>query len=116
MITNISSSKDCIIKQEIYSPMTVYNIMQSITNDLENDMKQENYKHPMKINVNMAIGFVKRFLLKILLEENEEEKQKLSDLLFENILKIIVLIRKERHYKRNNIHKNKHPINKRKSI
>ena len=31
----------------------------------------------------------------ILLEENEEEKQKLSDLL------------KERHYKRNNIHKNK---------
>ena len=116
MITNISSSKDCIIKQEIYSQMMVYNIMQSITNDLENDMKQENYKHPMKINVNMAIGFVKRFLLKILLEENEEEKQKLSDLLFENILKNIVPIRKDRHYKRNNIHKNKHPINKRKSI
>ena len=44
MITNISSSKDCIIKQEIYSQMMVYNIMQSITNDLENDMKQENYK------------------------------------------------------------------------
>ena len=116
MITNISSSKDCIIKQEIYSQMMVYNIMQSITNDLENDIKQENYKHPMKINVNMAIGFVKRFLLKILLEENEEEKQKLSDLLFENILKNIVPIRKDRHYKRNNIHKNKHPINKRKSI
>ena len=116
MITNISSSKDCIIKQEIYSQMMVYNIMQSITNDLENDIKQENYKHPMKINVNMAIGFVKRFLLKILLEENEEERQKLSDLLFENILKNIVPIRKDRHYKRNNIHKNKHPINKRKSI
>ena len=61
MITNISSSKDCIIKQEIYSQMMVYNIMQSITNDLENDIKQENYKHPMKINVNMAIWFVKRF-------------------------------------------------------
>ena len=58
----------------------------------------------------------KKILLKILLEENEEEKQKLLDLLFENILKNIVPIRKERHYKRNNIHKNKHPINKRKSI
>ena len=45
MITNISSSKDCIIKQEIYSQMMVYNIMQSITNDLENDIKQENYKY-----------------------------------------------------------------------
>ncbi len=64
----------------------------------------------------MAIGFVKRFLLKILLEDNEEEKQRLSDLLFENILKNIVPIRKNRHYKRDNTHKNKHPINKRKSI
>jgi len=116
MITNISSSKDCIIKQEIYSQMMVYNIMQSITNDLENDIEQEKYKHPMKININMAIGFVKRFLLKIILEENEEEKQKLSDLLFENILKNIVPIRKNRHYERDNTHKNKHPINKRKSI
>ncbi len=116
MITNISSSKDCIIKQEIYSQMMVYNIIQSITNDLENNIKQEKYKHPMKININMAIGFVKRYLLKILLEENKREKQKLSDLLFENILKNIVPIRKNRHYERNNIHKNKHPINKRKSI
>lgn len=116
MITNISSSKACIIKQEIYSQMMVYNIMQSITNDLENDIDQEKYKHPMKININMAIGFVKRFLLKILLEDNEEEKQKLSNLLFENILKNIVPIRKNRHYERDNMHKNKHPINKRKSI
>ena len=116
MITNISSSKDCIIRQEIYSQMMVYNIMQSITNDLESDIKQENYQHPMKININMAIGFVKRFLLKILLEDNEEEKQKLSELLFENILKNIVPIRKNRHYERNKLHKNKHPINKRKSI
>lgn len=116
MITNISSSKDSIIKQEIYSQMMVYNIMQSIINDLENDIKQEKYKYPMKININMAIGFVKRFLLKILLEDNEEEKQRLSDLLFENILKNIVPIRKNRHYKRDKIHKNKHPINKRKSI
>lgn len=116
MITNISSSKDCIIKQEIYSQMMVYNIMQSITNDLEQDIDQEKYKHPMKININMAIGFVKRFLLKILLEDNEKEKDKLSNLLFENILKNIVPIRKNRHYERDNSHKNKHPINKRKSI
>lgn len=116
MITNISSSKDCIIKQEIYSQMMVYNIMQSITNDLEDEIDQGKYKYTMKININMAIGFVKRFLLKILLEDNEKERQKLSNLLFENILKNIVPIRNDRHYKRENIRKNKHPINKRKSI
>ena len=38
------------------------------------------------------------------------------NLLFENILKNIVPIRKNRHYERDNIHKNKHSINKRKSI
>lgn len=33
-VTNISSSKDTIIKQEIYSQMTMYNIVRSIANDL----------------------------------------------------------------------------------
>lgn len=116
MITNISSSKDCIIKQEIYSQMMVYNIIQSIVNDLENDIKQEKYKHPMKININMAIGFVKRFLVKILIEDDENIRNNLSEQLFNNILKNIVPIRKDRHNPRNVNKKNKHPINKRKSI
>lgn len=116
MITNISSSKECIIKQEIYSQMMVYNIIQSIINDLESDIEQEKYKHPMKININMAIGFVKRFLVKILIEDDENKRNKLSDQLFNNILKNIVPIRKDRHNPRNDNKKNKHPINKRKSI
>ena len=116
MITNISSSKDSIIKQEIYSQMMVYNIMQSITNNLENKIDQEKYKYKMKININMAIGFVKKFLIKILLEEDKEERERLSEILFENILKNIVPIRKNRQNERNKIHCNKHPINKRKSF
>ena len=116
MITNISSSKECIIKQEIYSQMMVYNIMQSIVNDLEETIEQENYKYPMKVNINMAVGFVKRFLVKILIEENKQEKEKLENMLFDNILKNIVPIRENRHYSRNNSLKNKHPINKRKSF
>ncbi len=73
--------------------MMVYNIMQSIVNDLEETIEQEKYKHPMKININMAVGFVKRFLVKN-----------------------IVPIRENRHYTRNNSVKNKHSINKRKSF
>ena len=116
MITNISSSKESIIKQEIYSQMMVYNIVQSIANDVGNKIDQDKYKHKMKININMAIGFVKRYLIKILIEEKEEERNKLKEILFEKILKDIVPIRKERQNKRNNSHKNKHPINKRKAI
>ena len=117
MITNISSSKDCIIKQEIYSQMMVYNIMQSIVNDLESEINQEEYKHHMKININMAIGFVKRALIKILIEDDNKKKEELSNQLFKNILKNLVPVRENRHYERKNSSlKNKYPINKRKSI
>ncbi len=117
MITNISSSKDCIIRQEVYSQMMVYNIMQSIVNDIEGEIDQDKYKHKMKININMAVGFIKRFLVKILLEEDKRKKEELSNELFQNILRNIVPIRKNRHYERKKGSvKNKHPINKRKSI
>ena len=118
MITNISSSKDTIIKQEIYSQMMVHNIIRSIANDLDTQINQEKFKHSMKVNFNMAVGFVKRFLVKILIEEDGKERQKLSNELFDNILKNIVPIRKGRSYTRDKNRKltNKHPINKRKSI
>lgn len=118
MITNISSSKDTIIKQEIYSQMTVYNIIRSIANDLNSQINQEEFKHPMKVNFNMAVGFIKRFLIKILIEEDEIKREELSGVLFNNILKNLVPIRKGRKYERDKNKKiaNKYPINKRKSF
>ncbi len=118
MITNISSSKDKIIKQEIYSQMLVCNIIHSIENDLITQVNQKEYKYPMKINFNMAVGFVKRFLVKILIEENDVKRQELSELLFNNILKNLVPIRLGRKSERSKNKKltNKHPINKRKSF
>lgn len=117
-VTNISSSKDTIIKQEIYSQMFAYNIISSINNDLNTQINQSKYKHPMKVNFNMSVGFVKRFLIKILIEENESKRNKLSEELFNNILKNLIPIRKGRHYERDKNRKltNKHHINKRKSI
>lgn len=118
MITNISSSKDTIIKQEIYSQILVCNIIHSIENDLTTQINQKEHKHPMKINFNMAVGFVKRFFIKILIEENDEEREKLSNILFNNILKNLIPIRPNRNSKRSKNKKltNKHPINKRKSF
>lgn len=119
MITNISSSKDGIIKQEIYSTMLVFNTLQALVNDLESEIEQDKYKHKMKVNFNMALGFTKKYLILILLAKNEEERRRLSDVLFKRILENIVPIRPNRSYernKRNNSVYNKYPINKRKSF
>ena len=100
-VTNISSSKDTIIKQEIYSQMTVYNIIRSIANDLNTQINQEEFKHPIKVNFNMAVGFVKRFLIKILIKNDDKKRKELSNVLFNNILKNLVPIRNGRKYSRN---------------
>ena len=118
-ITNISSSKDGIIKQEIYSTMLVYNTLQGLVNDLEDEIEQEKYKHKMKINFNMAVGFVKKYLILILLEDDNDKRKKLSDILFKKILENIIPVRPNRKYprnKHNNACYNKYPINKRKSF
>ena len=62
MITNISSSKDTIIKQEIYSQMLVYNIIRSIENDLEEQINQEEHKYSMKVKFNMQLNLLRDFL------------------------------------------------------
>ena len=117
-VTNISSSKDTIIKQEIYSQMAVCNIIRSIANELNPQINQDKYKYQMKVNFNIAVGFVKRFLLKILIEKDNKKRKELCEVLFNNILKNLIPIRDGRKYPRDKNKKlsNKHPINKRKSI
>ena len=100
-ITNLSSSKDVIIRQEIYAQMVVYNIIQAMIAASEQQIKQEKYKNEMKIT--------------LLLEEDKYKRSdmylKLMDLLIENL----VPIKKGRYFERRQYSKNQYSINKRKS-
>ena len=105
-ITNISSSKDGIIKQEIYSQMLVFNMLQAIQNEKEKEINQEKYKHKMKINISMAVGYIKRYIIVIMLEDDMEKRKRLYDELTNKVLKNIVPIRKGRTFDRNKNTKN----------
>ena len=96
--------------------MFVFNILQSFQNDAEQEIKQEDYKHKMKININMATGYIKQYLIYILLEEDGKSRDCYMSILYEKILKHIVPIRPNRKYKRKKDIKNKHHINKRKTF
>lgn len=114
-IETITSSIDNIIKQDIYSQMFVFNLLQAFVNDSNENIKDLKYKHEMKVNFNMAIGFFKKFFILILIEEDEEKKKALLDKLEEKIEKYLEPVRPGRKYPRNKNKKNKHSINKRKS-
>lgn len=66
--------------------------------------------------MNMAVEFVKKALVKIILEEDNDKRNIMFDLLEQKIEKYIISIKKDRHYSRNKDKKNKYFINKRKSF
>ena len=117
-IETITSSIDNLINQDIYSQMFVFNLLQSFVNDAQKNIEEEGckYKHEIKINFNMSVGFFKKLFILILIEEDDNKKQELWNKLETKIEKYYEPIRPGRSYPRNKDKKNKYPINKRKSF
>ncbi len=115
-IETITSSNDIIIYQDIYSQMLVYNLIQAFKQDAEKNIDQTKYKNEMKVNMNMATGFVKKALVKIILEDDIDKQNRMFELLEKKIEKYLIPIKKDRHYPRNKNKKNKYSMNKRKSF
>ena len=71
----------------------------------------------MKINKNMAVGFFKKSLIIILIENDIKKQQEMLEAMSSKIKKYLVPVRKNRTYPRDkNKHNNKYSINKRKSF
>ena len=118
-IETITSSKNELIKQDIFSQMLAFNILQSFVEDAQKEFNSKGYKYKyeMKINKNMAVGFFKKALIVILIEENKDKRSKMLDAMSKKIEKYVVPVRKGRSYPRNkNRDKNKYSITKRKSF
>ena len=98
-IEKFISSKEEIIKQDIYASTLVYNMVQTMKNEAKEDIEQKNYKHEMKINENISIGLFKNEMIYIMLEEDEKKRLKRYDKLCKKILKYKIPIRKDRQYK-----------------
>lgn len=112
----ISSSKDILIKQDIYSQVLVANILQAFINDGDAEVSKLKYKNKMKINNNMAIGIFKNTLIYILLEENEKERSKMMNKFQQAINKFMVPVKPNRKFERKNNPKNRYHINQRKTF
>ena len=98
-IEKFTSSKEEIIKQDIYASTLVYNMIQTMKNEAKEDIEQKKYKYEMKINENITIGLFKNEMIYIMLEENDKKRLKRYDKLCKKILKYKIPIRKDRQYK-----------------
>lgn len=98
-IEKFTSSKEEIIKQDIYASTLVYNMVQTMKNEAKEDIEQKNYKHEMKINENISIGLFKNEMIYIMLEDDDKKRVARYDKLCKKILKYKIPIRKDRQYK-----------------
>lgn len=115
-IENITSSKEILIKQDIYSQVLVSNILQAFINDNDKNINQKKYKNKMKTNMNMSVGIFKNTLIYILLEDNEKKRSEMMDKFCMAIEKYIIPIKPGRKNKRNNNPKNRYHVNQRKTF
>ena len=98
-IEKFTSSKEEIIKQDIYASTLVYNMVQTMKNEAKEDIEQKNYKHEMKINEIISIGLFKNEMIYIMLEDDDKKRVARYDKLCKKILKYKIPIRKDRQYK-----------------
>lgn len=115
-IESITSSKEILIKQDIYSQVLVSNMLQAFINDNDENINQEKYKNKMKTNSNMSVGIFKNTLIYILLEDNTKKRCEMMDKFCSTIEKYIIPIKPGRKNKRNNNPKNRYHINQRKTF
>ena len=112
----ITSSKEILIKQDIYSQVLVANMLQSFINDGNEVVSEFKYKNKVKINNNMAIGIFKNTLIYIFLEEDSNKRAEMMDKFLEAIMQYIVPIKPGRKNERNGNSKNRCHINQRKTF
>lgn len=112
----ITSSKEILIKQDIYSQVLVSNMLQPFINDNDKELKKYKYKNKIKTNDNMATGIFKNSLIYILLEENFEKRDQMMIEFNKAIVKYTVPIKPNRKYPRKNNTKNRYHVNQRKTF
>ena len=115
-IESITSSKEILIKQDIYSQVLVSNMLQAFINDNDNQIRQDKYKHKMKTNNNMSVGIFKNTLIYILLEQSNKKRSQMMDKFSIALEKYIVPIKPGRKNTRASNPKNRYNINQRKSF
>lgn len=91
-----------LILQDIYADTWVFNLisLMILQKNEENPVKQNNERYTIKRNFNKAIGITKRILLKAILAEDVEARNKYMNQIEDNLLSNITIIKRDKTFER----------------
>lgn len=120
-LENFSGEKPLIIEQDFYASLFVSNMASIICQDAQEELdeknKQKQLKYKYVINKNILTGKLKDNLILVILEENDDTKDKMYWDFIKEIERNIVPIRKGRHFERKKtLKRNKYSKSKRKAL
>ena len=118
-IENFSSKKVIGIEQEFYAQMMVYNMLEDIRRDAEEELEQnkKELKYEYKINMNILAGKFKKEFLEIFEEEDMKELDKKYEKMIEEMRKNVIPIKPNRKFERRKMHSmNKYRSNLRRNV
>jgi Transposase DDE domain len=103
-IEEFSGYRTRLILQDIYCTVWLYNLtmLKLIEVNQKYKIPQERYKYEMKRNLNAAIGVMKSYFVKTIMESDKNQKKELLKQIEQLMIKQLIPIRKDRKFKRGN--------------
>lgn len=91
-----------LILQDIYADTWLFNLisLMILQKNEENPVEQNNERYTVKRNFNKAIGITKRILLKAILAEDTETRNKYMYQIEDNLLSNITIVKKDKIFER----------------
>lgn len=103
-VENFSGKKKIIIEQDFYAQMLLFNMVEDLRNDANNELELKNknkfLKYDYKVNMNILIGTFRDYMIKIAIEEDPLKQNELSEFMLEEIMDNLVPVRTGRQVKR----------------
>ena len=99
-IENISGKKKIINKQDFYAQMLLFNMVEDLKNDANKELevnRNKELKYEYKVNINILVGTLRTYMIKIALEEDDEKRRQMYLYMMEEIMENLVPIRTGRH-------------------
>ena len=95
-LENFTGRTKITIEQDFYAQIYTFNVLQDIKNTntrrIQEKQKNKNLKYEYKVNVNILAGWLKNILIAVMFTEDEEEQEKLYNIIVEKAEKNLVAI------------------------